>query len=134
MIKEMNVATDASNEYNQQHLNHFEMAHADQDCESYMPIKRNSEQPQVEHTSVDLESFDMTRLVTSTYLANYFLSQSNQVTLGIHFPMEYDKTDDMMLLNTPPLSLNIDTTLSADVIMNEWELAIDDMKANGQVS
>lgn len=133
MIKEMNVATDASNEDNQQHLNHFEMAHADQDCESYMPIKRNSEQPQVEHTSVDLESFDMTRLVTSTYLANYFLSQSNQVTLGIHFPMEYDKTDDMMLLNTlvAPLSLNIDTTLSADVIMNEWELAIDDMKANG---
>ena len=53
--------------------------------------------------------------------------------LGIHFPMEYDKTDDMMLLNTlvAPLSLNIDTTLSADVIMNEWELAIDDMKANG---
>ena len=50
--------------------------------------------------------------------------------------MEYDKTDDMMLLNTlvAPLSLNIDTTLSADVIMNEWELAIDDMKANGQVS
>ena len=47
--------------------------------------------------------------------------------------MEYDKTDDMMLLNTlvAPLSLNIDTTLSADVIMNEWELAIDDMKANG---
>ena len=64
------------------------------------------------------------------------MSQSNQVTLGIHFPMEYDKTDDMMLLNTlvAPLSLNIDTTLSADVIMNEWELAIDDMKANGQVS
>ena len=61
------------------------------------------------------------------------MSQSNQVTLGIHFPMEYDKTDDMMLLNTlvAPLSLNIDTTLSADVIMNEWELAIDDMKANG---
>ena len=58
------------------------------------------------------------------------------MTLGIHFPMEYDKTDDMMLLNTlvAPLSLNIDTTLSADVIMNEWELAIDDMKANGQVS
>ena len=91
MIKEMNVATDASNEYNQQHLNHFEMAHADQDCESYMPIKRNSEQPQVEHTSVDLESFDMTRLVTSTYLANYFLSQSNQVTLGIHFQWNMTK-------------------------------------------
>ena len=75
----------------------------------------------------------MNRLVISTYLANYFMSQSNHVALGIQLPLNYDKTDDMMLINThvAPLSLNIEGSHSVETIMNEWESVISEMMQNG---
>ncbi|MCI2954787.1 amino acid adenylation domain-containing protein [Staphylococcus caprae] len=131
MIKDMNE--DIAHVEENTQLEHFKVLSADSEYESYMPIKNNTEHKEVEHLHAQVESFDMNRLVISTYLANYFMSQSNHVALGIQFPLNYDKTDDMMLINThvAPLSLNIEGSHSVETIMNEWESVISQMMQNG---
>ncbi len=129
MIKEMNEETELVAHQSK----NFKVLNADHDNYAYMPVRNASEKKKMRSIYTPLSSLDVNQLIVSTYLANHFMSQSSEVTLGIHFPMEYEKEDEMMLPNTSiaPLNMNIDQNATVESIITECHKILEGFKKYG---
>ena len=63
----------------------------------------------------ELPSLDIDVWIVSIYLAHHFISQSSDVTLGIHFSIDNKNTENMMVLNTDIAPLNLTISQSDTV-------------------
>ena len=64
---------------------HFNLLNADGDNYAYIPVKNTCEKKKMCSLHTELPSLDIDVWIVSIYLAHHFISQSSDVTLGIHF-------------------------------------------------
>ena len=77
---------------------HFNVLNADGD-NYYIPVKNTCEKKCV-LACRELPSLDIDVWIGKYLLSASFISQSSDVTLGIHFSIDNKNTENMMVLNT----------------------------------
>ena len=112
---------------------HFNLLNADGDNYAYIPVKNTCEKKKMCSLHTELPSLDIDVWIVSIYLAHHFISQSSDVTLGIHFSIDNKNTENMMVLNTDiaPLNLSISQSDAVKDMVDECSALLEELQMCG---